>query len=177
MGHHAPRCPCPHERVQPTLLQISREASNLHFSTSKGKTVFSCRRLLSRRKGERVLKEKFFPPVHVVRSVTRVSGHSDLCSSRIELEIILTLRRNVLPLLLVEGSGNPSPRGIAEVCKPDQANGLCTRLQSSSSQRWRCGTTARSRRTIASIIWDWTADQDSRSNSWRPGQAIVQAMA
>jgi|SRR5258708_2907863 len=111
------------------------------------------------------------------RQKRRVSGHSDLCSSRIELEIILTLRRNVLPFLLVEGSGHPSPRGIAEVCKPDQANGLCTRLQSSSSQRWRCGTTARSRRTIASIIWDWTADQDSRSNSWRPGQAIVQAMA
>jgi hypothetical protein len=110
-------------------------------------------------------------------NIYRVSGHSDPCSSRIELEIILTLRKNVLPLLLVEGRGNPSPRGIAEVCKPDQANGLCTRLQSSSSQRWRCGTTARSRRTIASIIWDWTADQDSRSNSWRPGQAIVQAMA
>src|SRR5260370_4028210 len=111
--------------------------------------------------------------IHIIR----VSGHSDLCSSRIELEIILTLRRNVLPLLLVEGSGNPSPRGIAEVCKPDQANGLCTRLQSSSSQRWRCGTTARSRCTIASIILDWTADHDSPSTACRPGQAILQAMA
>src|SRR5260370_24840077 len=86
--------------------------------------------------------------IHIIR----VSGHSDLCSSRIELEIILTLRRNVLPLLLEEGSGNPSPRGIAEICKPDQANGLCTRLQSSSSQRWRCGTTARSTCTITSFI-------------------------
>jgi hypothetical protein len=33
------------------------------------------------------------------RSFDRVSGHSDLCSSRIELEAILKLRRNVPPLL------------------------------------------------------------------------------
>src|SRR5258708_36324337 len=111
--------------------------------------------------------------IHIIR----VSGHSDLCSSRIELEIILTLRRNVLPLLLVEGSGNPSPRGIAEVCKPDQANGLCTRLQSSSSQRWRCGTTAPFRLITASIIWEWPADQDSPSNASRPAQGSAQPMA
>lgn len=74
-------------------------------------------------------------------------------------------------------SGHPSPWCITEVCQPDQASGLRTRSQSSSSQRWRYGATARSRRTMASIIWDWAADQDSRFNSRRLGQAIVQAMA
>jgi hypothetical protein len=37
----------------------------------------------------------------------------------------------------VKGSGNPSSWCIAEACKPDQASGLRTRIQSSSSQRWR----------------------------------------
>jgi len=30
----------------------------------------------------------------------RVSGHSDFCISRMELEVIFTLRRNIPPLLL-----------------------------------------------------------------------------
>jgi hypothetical protein len=36
---------------------------------------------------------------HFAPDMIRVSGHSDLCSSRIEQEAILTLRRNVPPLL------------------------------------------------------------------------------
>jgi hypothetical protein len=39
------------------------------------------------------------PAVGCCEYLIRVSGHSDLCSSRIELEAILTLRRNVPPLL------------------------------------------------------------------------------
>jgi hypothetical protein len=86
--------------------------------------------------------------------LTRVSGHLDLCISRMELEVVFTLRRNMLTPPFVKRSDNPSPWCITEVCKPDHLLGFRTRIQSSSSQRWRYGATARSRRTIASIIWD-----------------------
>jgi hypothetical protein len=48
-----------------------------------------------------------------------------------------------------------------------QSTGSRSRAQSSWSQRWRYGTTACSKRTITSIIWNWTVNQEARSSSYK----------
>jgi hypothetical protein len=45
-----------------------------------------------------VIPDDYLPVRPIQQYLTRVSGHSDLCSSRMELEVIFTLRRNILPL-------------------------------------------------------------------------------